>query len=127
MQISQTTSHEAKTFADYLLNIGNSTEPTTENNLIRLPDEIVIYSQSNKDSINSLIDAIYYNLAKNITNTTFITKRAILTSLNSDVEELNKQIMAKYSGELHMYYSFDSVPEDNLNLYPIEYLNFLTP
>ncbi|CAG8798857.1 10026_t:CDS:1, partial [Cetraspora pellucida] len=57
MRVSQTTSPEAKAFADYLLNIGNGTEPTTENNLIHLPDEIVIYLQSNEDSINSLIDA----------------------------------------------------------------------
>ncbi|CAG8687581.1 2460_t:CDS:2 [Cetraspora pellucida] len=85
-----------KAFADYLLNIGNGTEPTIENNLIRLSNEIVIYSQSNEDSINSLIDAVYYNLAENATNTTFITERTILTSLNSDVEKLNKQIMAKY-------------------------------
>jgi ATP-dependent DNA helicase PIF1 len=35
--------------------------------------------------------------------------------------------MTKYPGEQHTYYSFDSVPEDNLNLYPIEYLNSLTP
>ncbi|CAG8590473.1 9805_t:CDS:1 [Cetraspora pellucida] len=127
MQVSQTTSYKAKAFANYLLNIGNGTKPTTKNNLIHLPNKIVIYLQSNKNSINILIDAVYYNLAKNATNTIFITKKAILILLNSDVEELNKQIITKYLKESHMYYNFNLVPEDDLNLYHIEYLNSLTP
>ncbi|CAG8523170.1 137_t:CDS:2, partial [Racocetra persica] len=119
--------NEARTFAKYLLRIGNGTEPTIENDLIQLLDEMIICLQNNKDSIDSLINTVYSNLTKNASNTIFITERAILTSLNSNVDEINKKIMAKYPGEQHIYYSFDSVPEDNLNMHPIKYLNSLIP
>ncbi|CAG8599079.1 9139_t:CDS:2 [Gigaspora margarita] len=91
---------EAKTFAEYLLRIGNGTEPVINNNLIRLPNEIVVTSQNNNnDPIDTLSNVVYSNLAENATNTLFITERAILTPLNSDVDDLNNQIMAKFSGE----------------------------
>ncbi|CAG8548542.1 24051_t:CDS:1, partial [Gigaspora rosea] len=32
---------DTKTFAEYLLRIGNGTEPTIENDLIQLPDEMI--------------------------------------------------------------------------------------
>ncbi|CAG8787949.1 30334_t:CDS:2 [Gigaspora margarita] len=87
----------------------------------------VISAQNEQDHISLLLDAIYPNLATNSTNTDFITERAILTSLNSTVNEINKQIVEKFPREQYTYFSFDSVPKDTLNLYPIEFLNTLTP
>ncbi|CAG8471117.1 4110_t:CDS:2 [Acaulospora morrowiae] len=127
IRISKAINNKTKTFADYLLRIGNGTEPTIENDLIRLPDEIIIRSQNNEDHINLLINAVYPNLTKNILNTAFITERAILTSLNSDVDEINERIITICPGNQYTYYSFDSTTEDNLNLFPVEYLNSLTP
>ncbi|CAG8510635.1 10177_t:CDS:1 [Ambispora leptoticha] len=124
MRVIQTTNHEAKTFAKYLLRIGNGAETIIENDLIRLPNKIIIHLQNDQDS---LIDAVYPNLTENALNTTFITERTILIPLNNCVDEINKLIMTRYPGEQHMYHSFDSVPDDYLNLYPIEYLNSLTP
>ncbi|CAG8822158.1 3275_t:CDS:1, partial [Gigaspora margarita] len=121
------TAPEAKEFSEYLLRIGNSTEPTIGNNLIQLPDKIVISAQNEQDHISLLLDTTYPNLATNVTNTDFITKRAILIPLNSTVDEINKQIVEKFPGEQYTYFSFDSVPEDTLNLYPIKFLNTLTP
>ncbi|CAG8566216.1 6522_t:CDS:2 [Racocetra fulgida] len=88
-----------------------------ENDLIRLRDEMIIHPWNNKNSIDSLINTVYLNLTENTSNTTFITERAILTPLNSDVDKINEKIMV----------NFDLVPEDNLNLYPVEYLNSLIP
>ncbi|CAG8733413.1 19329_t:CDS:1, partial [Gigaspora rosea] len=51
MRISQAANHEAKEFSEYLLRIGNGTEPTIGNNLIRLPDNIVITAQNEQDHI----------------------------------------------------------------------------
>ncbi|CAJ0848859.1 20320_t:CDS:2 [Entrophospora sp. SA101] len=109
-----------KKFAEYLLRIGNGTEPTIGNNLIQLPDKMIIHPQNGKDPINLLIDTIYPNLTENSANITFLTtERAILTPLNNDVDVINERIMAKYPGE--------KLPEDDQNLYPIEYLNSITP
>ncbi|CAG8740353.1 38979_t:CDS:2 [Gigaspora margarita] len=85
MRLTQATNPKAKEFSEYLLKIENSTEPTIGNNLIRLPDKIVISAQN------------------------------------------EQQIVERFPGEQYMYFSFDSVPEDTLNLYPIEFLNILTP
>ncbi|CAJ0858611.1 12580_t:CDS:2, partial [Entrophospora sp. SA101] len=67
--------------------IGNGTEPTIGNNLIQLPDKMIIHPQNGKDPINLLIDTIYPNLTENSANITFLTtERAILTPLNNDVD-----------------------------------------
>ncbi|CAG8763018.1 9486_t:CDS:1 [Cetraspora pellucida] len=97
MRVAQTTSYKAKEFAEYLLRIGNDTETTIANNLICLSDKIVIHLQKDEDSINLLTNAMYQNLSENATNTLFMTERAILTPLNSDVNKLNEKIMTKYS------------------------------
>ncbi|CAG8732091.1 7009_t:CDS:2, partial [Gigaspora rosea] len=57
---------DARTFAEYLLRIGNGTEPTIENDLIQLPDEMIVCPQNNKNLIDSLINTIYSNLTKNV-------------------------------------------------------------
>nr|CAG8555151.1 4908_t:CDS:2 [Entrophospora candida]CAG8561334.1 1102_t:CDS:2 [Entrophospora candida] len=103
MQVAQATNFEAKAFAEYLFRIGNGTEPTIENNLIRFPDEMIVHPENDKDPIYLLINTVYPNLTKNDANITFVTERQ------------------------YTCYSFDSVPEDNLNLYPVEYLNSLKP
>ncbi|CAJ0748474.1 21365_t:CDS:2, partial [Entrophospora sp. SA101] len=61
-------------------------------------DEVGVHRGTGKDPVYLGIDTVYPNLTKNAANITFYT-----------------------------CYSFDSVLEDNLNLYPAEYLNSLTP
>ncbi|CAG8795946.1 6798_t:CDS:1, partial [Gigaspora rosea] len=49
----------AKTFTEYLLRIGNGTEPVINNNLICLPDEIVVNPQNNNnDPIDTLSNEV---------------------------------------------------------------------
>jgi hypothetical protein len=127
MRLAQAESYEAQAFAEYLLQIGNGTEQMIENELIRIPDHMVVQPQDSENPNDALIDVIYPNLLENAMNTTFIIERAILTPLNDDVDEINAQVMAKYPGEQQVYYSFDCVSDDTLNLYPIEYLNSITP
>lgn len=43
MQVAQANNLEAQVFAEYLLRIGDGTKPTIGNNLIRLPDKIIIH------------------------------------------------------------------------------------
>ncbi|CAJ0749597.1 19287_t:CDS:2, partial [Entrophospora sp. SA101] len=69
--------------------IGNGTEPTIENNLIWLSDEMIVHPQNGKDPIDLLIDTVYPNLIENSMNITFMMERAKLTPLNNDVDEIN--------------------------------------
>ncbi|CAJ0768593.1 22835_t:CDS:1, partial [Entrophospora sp. SA101] len=41
--------------------IGNGTEPTIENNLIWISDEMIVHPQNGKDPIDLLIDTVYPN------------------------------------------------------------------
>ncbi|CAG8597955.1 11583_t:CDS:2 [Acaulospora morrowiae] len=88
-KVAQADNSEASAFTEYLIRIGSGTEPTIENDLIWLPDEMVIYPHNNNDLINSIINVIYPNLIEYALDTMFITKRAILTPLNNDVDEIN--------------------------------------
>ncbi|XP_023738188.1 uncharacterized protein LOC111886186 [Lactuca sativa] len=51
--------------------------------------------------------------------------RAILSTKNESVDEINYKLIEQFSGEQKVYYSFDEAEDDKNNLYPMEYLNSL--
>src|SRR5205085_9411629 len=78
---------EQKEFANWLLEVGENHIPTIrglENNIIQLPNDIILLSQN----INDLINFVYFNLTTNF-NPQYLVKRAILTSKNIDVHTVN--------------------------------------
>ncbi len=123
-----------KQFVDYLLKIGEGKETIHENigeDIIQLPNEIIF---DENDTIVSFISKIFYNLNENYSNdqtyVDYIKDRAILTPKNEDVDSINEQIINIFSGEAKEFLSADSVEdkdEVHLGLYPIEFLNTLTP
>ncbi len=123
-----------KQFVDYLLKIGEGKETIYENigeDIIQLPNEIIF---DENDTIVSFISKIFYNLNENYSNdqtyVDYIKDRAILTPKNEDVDSINEQIINIFPGEAKEFLSADSVEdkdEVHLGLYPIEFLNTLTP
>src|SRR5947209_17573926 len=118
---------EQKEFADWLLEVGESRIPTIrglENNIIRLPNDIILPSQN----INDLINFIYSNLTTNYFNPQYLVKRAILTSKNIDIHTVNTIIMDQFLGHAFDYLSAVVIEEEaNPELQdPIELLNSLT-
>ena len=60
----------------------------------------------------------------------YIKDRAILSTKNEDVDDINKQIINMFPGDAQEFLSADSVDnKDSVhqNLYPVEFLNTLTP
>ena len=99
---------------------------------MKLPDEIII----NDESIDSLISKVFgdinekYKSAGNFVN--YIKDRAMLTSKNEDVDAINEKVIKNFNKDepTHVYLSADSVEDrDSVhqNLYPVEFLNTLTP
>lgn len=127
MRITQTNTDETQTFDEYLLKIGNRTGPIVKDGLICIPDDMIIYSNDNENPIETIIKMIYPNLQNNTTNTSFIVNRAILILLNDDIDKINAEVICEYPGKQKNYYSFNSVLNNVANLYPIDYLNSLTP
>ncbi|CAB5217445.1 unnamed protein product [Rhizophagus irregularis] len=115
-----------KEFAEWLLKVGEGRIPTIrglENNIIRLPNDIILPSQN----INDLINFIYSNFTTHF-NPQYLVERAILTPKNVDVNNVNTIIMDQFPGEAVEYYSADIIEEQTNpeHQYPIEFLNSLT-
>jgi ATP-dependent DNA helicase PIF1 len=67
-------------FAEFLLRIGGGTEVTNSDGDIHLPDEVCVpYSGSDSD-LDNLIDSVFPNLNENISDSTYITSRVILST-----------------------------------------------
>src|SRR5439155_10456135 len=117
---------EQKEFAEWLLKVEEgriSTIRGLENNIIRLPNDIILPSQN----INNLINFVYSNFTTH-SNSQYLVERAILTSKNVDVNNLNTIIMDQFPGKTVEYYSADMIEEqtNSEHQYPIEFLNSLT-
>ncbi|ONM09527.1 hypothetical protein ZEAMMB73_Zm00001d034078 [Zea mays] len=114
-------------FAEFLLRVGGGTEDTNSDGDIRLPDDVCVpYSGSDND-LDNLIDFAFPNLNENMSDSTYITSRAILSTRNDWVDMINVKMIDRFQGEHMVYHSFDSAMDDPHNYYPPEFLNTLTP
>ena len=77
------------------------------------------------NSRDDLINAIFPSLETNTDSSEYITSRAILSTKNENVDEINDQLIGRFHGEEKIYYSFDEAEDDNNNFYPLEFLNSL--
>ncbi|XP_034601225.1 uncharacterized protein [Setaria viridis] len=115
-------------FVEYLLRIGGGTEEVNGDGDVCLLDNICVpYSEDSEKYLDRLIECIFPNLNANMTNKDYITSRAILSTCNDWVDNINiKMIGMFHEGEM-VYRSFDSAIDDPHNYYPLEFLNTLTP
>ncbi|AQK60686.1 hypothetical protein ZEAMMB73_Zm00001d053905 [Zea mays] len=114
-------------FAEFLLRVGGGTEDTNSDGDIRLPDDVCVpYSGSDSD-LDNLIYFAFPNLNENMSDSTYITSRAILSTRNDWVDMINAKMIDRFQGEHMVYHSFDSAMDDPHNYYPPEFLNTLTP
>ncbi|KAG8386163.1 hypothetical protein BUALT_Bualt03G0120500 [Buddleja alternifolia] len=116
-------------FSQFLLRVGNGTEPTDEEGNINIPGDMVIKCDENDEdgSEQRLIDTIFPNLEYNAQSSTYMTNRAILASKNDYVDKLNERIIQSFPGVVRTFTSFDEVVDDTQNYYQSEFLNSLTP
>jgi hypothetical protein len=119
---------ELQTFADFLLRVGNGTEPVVPelgNEFIKIPDNMCLENPT----IENLIAHVYDDLTARCDDALWLGSRTILCAKNDDVDNLNDLITDRFKPEAHMYelLSADEVgPDDNDSIYPIEFLNSLT-
>jgi ATP-dependent DNA helicase PIF1 len=86
-------------FADYMLRIGNGTEEVNENDDVRLPDEICVsYTWDSEKDLDTLFEIIFPNLNENMANKDYITSRAILSTRNDWVDDINLKMINKFQG-----------------------------
>ncbi|XP_035842053.1 uncharacterized protein LOC118488800 [Helianthus annuus] len=112
-------------FSKFLLRVGDGTEEPIEGNYIRIPDDMTIQCNNRENAIKELIHAIFLSTEDNVYSSDYIISRAILSTKNESVDEINNQMIEIFEGEEKFYYSFDEAEDDQRNFYPVEFLNSL--
>lgn len=118
----------AAAFAEYLIRVGNGSEPVHqigEFALIELPQCMTLLTKT----VQGLIDFVYNDFLENVHDPHYFYARSILTPRNNDVDTINEAMIDCIHGETRVYLSADSVVDSadvNPNLYPIELLNSIT-
>ncbi|XP_075479005.1 uncharacterized protein LOC142519875 [Primulina tabacum] len=74
-----------------------------------------------------LIDSVFPNMINHVNDVNYMVDRAIITPKNVDVDNINQMLILKFRGEEKEYTSWDSVEDDNHNLFQEEFLNSLSP
>ena len=66
---------------------------------IRIPDNMSIRYTDKTKSVDALIDAIFPSLQSNGVDSKFIISRAILSTKNESVDEINNKLIKQFSAE----------------------------
>ena len=107
-----------QTYADWLLQIGEGTAPTVNENIIEIPN--YMYTST----VESLKSRVFDDFQNQYSNIDYVQSRAILTPLNVNVDSLNSEFVNDLPGEPIVSKSIDCVvDEDDITRYPIEFLN----
>ncbi|CAG8829001.1 24384_t:CDS:1 [Gigaspora margarita] len=106
----------ANEFKNFLLRIGNGTEETVNNDMICIPNNMVI-NWNNEQSLQTLIKQVYPHLSIHSSNALYFADKAILTTKNEYVDHINNTILNQLPNEGIQFKGFDSVPDDIHNLY----------
>ncbi|XP_022159149.1 ATP-dependent DNA helicase PIF1-like [Momordica charantia] len=114
-------------FAEYLLKIGNGTEPSIVEDYVRLPKDIAIIDEGHEDSVLKLLNIVYPDLPQNAMSAEYITNRAILSTTNEYVDEINNKMIRLFPGNIEEFMSFDEAIDDTHSYYQEEFLNSLLP
>ncbi len=96
---------EQQAFSDWLLAIGEGRVPVDPNlgeDVIPLPEDMV----KNGDRLMDLIDEIYGHNHNDFSNADFLRGRALLTTTNRVVDEINDVVMDRFPGEVSQFHSF---------------------
>src|SRR6202023_191045 len=117
--------NEEHAFAQWRLDIGHG-HHTAADGTIELP----LHFQLPENSLSTLIDNIYPGIDQHpLPDSQYFSSRAILSSRNSDVDEINQDILNRFPGEESTFHSADSLLNNNPDsgqgelMYPVEYLN----
>jgi ATP-dependent DNA helicase PIF1 len=113
-------------FSNYLLRIGNGTEDMFARDYACIPKDIVI-EYNDEHSIDRLIDCVFPDLSNNACSTEYMHECGILCMRNDYVYEINARMIDRFPGKAMVFYSFDSVDDDERNNYSQDFLNSITP
>ncbi|XP_031116894.1 uncharacterized protein LOC116020565 [Ipomoea triloba] len=117
---------EDHTFADYLMRIGNGSEKMDLQNKIKVPSHLLIKNNGCRPPLDVLFESVYPDLGLFSNDPYSLMERAILTTKNEFVDEINFLLLDKFPGANKTYISYDE-PSDSKYLHCQDYLHTLSP
>jgi hypothetical protein len=111
-----------RTFADWLLCIGNNELKTIDEDYIKCPDMMVLPPADTQ----AMVVAIYPQLHEGQATNKYLHERAILAPRNKEVSLINAMVLSYLPGAQVDFLSADSAKDTEVaNTYPSEFLNIL--
>ena len=112
---------EERQFADYLLRIGNGTEPAVEEpssdkstaeTKIAIPSKFLSKATTREDFIKEIFPSLSSIVTQGLESDDnswhdWLCERAIICPTNADVNKINKAVIQEFPGELQTYKSHD--------------------
>ena len=80
---------EVSQFSNFLLTVGEGTEPENENQMVHIDTKYIIPD----DSIADLVTSVYGNLHENYADHEFVSQRIILCPKNKTADLINNHII----------------------------------
>ncbi|KAJ1278908.1 hypothetical protein BS78_04G115000 [Paspalum vaginatum] len=134
--ISTSEREELSTFAEWLLRVGNGTEPfvsipnEASGSFIEIPQSLLLPPDCR--NLDGLISFVYNSDSDPANITSYLCDRAILAPTNEVVSKINSTMTAQLAGTEISYYSSDSIDDATANhstleaLYPTEFFNTIS-
>ncbi|KAL4559204.1 hypothetical protein LXL04_031338 [Taraxacum kok-saghyz] len=114
-------------FTEFLLEVGNGTRNFEDDDLVTLPTSMLVQNTPEIDSLNVLIECVYPDIYRALNNVPSNLNRAILTTKNIFVDEINDILIQKFPGEEIEYISADETLDPNDQAHYEDFLHSLTP
>ena len=121
-RLSSQDSVEVSEFSDFLLRVGEGTEPQNEEDMVHINEKFIV----NGETFADLATTIYSDIKENYQNRDYITSRIMMCPKNDTTDQINEFVMNQIPGEAEVLLSADSVDSNQAAMYPTEFLNSIT-
>ena len=116
-------SAEVRKFSDFLLRVGEGTEPENENHMIHFDQRFVVPGGSAAD----LVTAVYSDIRQYYNDAEYINRSILMCPKNDTTDFINEYVINQIPGEGKTLLSADSVPDYQAAHYHTEFLNSIGP
>ncbi|XP_071926211.1 uncharacterized protein [Coffea arabica] len=116
-----------KPFSEFLLRVGEGTEPEDEDGRISLANDILVPYDSKDASLDRLIGSVFSDLRLYSLDPYLMINRCILSAMNSAVDDVNQMIINRFPGQPYTYTSTDRTLNERDQGDYEDFLNSLNP
>ncbi|XP_027072018.2 uncharacterized protein [Coffea arabica] len=116
-----------KPFSDFLLRVGDGTEPEDFDGKISLNNDILIPYDEKDSSLDRLLDSVFSDLRIYSCDPYLMINRCILSAMNSAVDDVNQTIIDRFPGQPYTYTSTDRTLNERDQGDYEDFLNSLNP